>query len=350
MGLFNLFKSKPKQQEELLKDNDKNEISDFFKIDINNIMSYKPEFISSSKNTTGYDVKKYLLNLPQPELSIFNKLEILDVSKENYNLIFKSSIKTMSKGLIEFVNFCVDKFGIDMSGEGKIHAPISYGDQFTRMWNNGIMIDNTEGFSIILHGIKKEPNDIIKEESYIEDNQKQPQPIVYKEKLKFKGIYVEGNADDFVSELEKVGFENKNDNVRSFFIFMTGFFMNKNCSIAIVYTPTERLLAKLLITFEDRDSWETLKNEYFQTKEIFKKKYVEDDSLEDFLPPHYEGDGEEIEAVEDNLCVYKTCLSAENGGIIIEITDNKEVCITYEHKDNFDLYLKEKEQSQLDEI
>lgn len=347
MGLFNLFKSKSNQEET----NKKTEISDFFKININDIMSYSPKFVGSSERSGDkYVVKEYLLDLPCRELGIFDQLEINDVSKDHYNMIFNSHSSTLNNELISFINFCVDKFGVDMSGNGKIYGNPNH---VSMMWPNGISIDNTLGhFTIMLHGIKKNPKDIEIETPYKPTKEIKKESIEQKpkDKLKFKGFYVEGNADEFASNLEKAGLKNKDDNLTSHFIFMDGTFLDRDCTIAVLYTPTERIVAKLIILFEEKYDWFSIKDEYNQIKELFKKKYSEDDSIETFIPPHYEGDGEEIEAIENGQCAYKTYLLAENGSIIIDIADSKQVCVSYEHTNNFKLYLQEKEKCQLDEI
>ena len=82
MGIFN-FLSK------------KNELKDFFKIDIENIFKYNPQFSHSEKTESGNEVQHYNLQLKELELELFYEIEILKVGENEFNLVFKGKNNTI---------------------------------------------------------------------------------------------------------------------------------------------------------------------------------------------------------------------------------------------------------------
>ena len=349
MGLFNLFK--PKQE---AKGNKQTELSDFFHLNINNIMSYNPVFVGTNKSNDGYIARKYELLLPNLELGMFSKLEIVDVSKDNYNMIFESNSNSITPELNQFILFCVKEFGVDINGRGAIdntdYKLISR-NCWMKIWKNGISIDNTEGvISLILHGIKKSEKDL-ESEAKMQEQEKQEEKKKQKSgTLKFKGVDIEGNIDSLIDNMKSLGLTISNFYPDNYFYLMNGTFIGKECSLSILYTPNERLVCKLIVSFDEKSSWNLLKEEYFQLKDLFKKKYIEYTNIETFDEPYFDGCGKELEAINNELFKYSTYFKFDNGVIVIEVSSYGNVDLVYENEGNFKIYQKEQEESQLDEI
>ena len=134
MGIFN-FLSK------------KNELKDFFKIDIENIFKYNPQFSHSEKTESGNEVQHYNLQLKELELELFYEIEILKVGENEFNLVFKGKNNTITKDLKALVNFCYKKYGSDSMGNGIIvdsDLADAKNHLFLRLWGE-VMISNHYG-------------------------------------------------------------------------------------------------------------------------------------------------------------------------------------------------------------
>lgn len=155
MGFWNLFKCKSSQEEK-----PKNDISDFFKIDINNIFQYNPEYKYSETSVTGNEVKHYNLRLMKLEMGIFYEIEILEVGENELNLVFKGRNNSLTEDLKSFIEFCASKFGLDNMGYGSIEESDYTNIQmntFSRMWKH-VWIDNISQdyrISMTIFGINK---------------------------------------------------------------------------------------------------------------------------------------------------------------------------------------------------
>lgn len=103
--------------------------------------------------------------------------------------------------------------------------------------------------------------------------------------------------------------------------------------------------------FFAQKTWDELKKEYFDTKDIFTKKYGTPFSeLECFEYPYHEGDRNELQALKDGKCKYYSFYKAKNGGIAVEISKFNSVSITYGNNTNLDKGKKEYEECLLNEI
>lgn len=133
MGLFDIFKNKSEKEKQK-----KNNISDFFHIDINNIFQYNPTYSHSENNVLGREIKHYKLRLKELELGIFYELNIIEVGENQLNVSFVGRSNILTNELKELVIFCADCYGLDNSGYGKIESK-DYSDVernlFSRMWN-----------------------------------------------------------------------------------------------------------------------------------------------------------------------------------------------------------------------
>lgn len=122
------------------------EIEDFFKIDINNLFKYNPDFRSSEKNSVGEDVKYYTLRLKELELSVFYELKIIEVGENEINVRFIGNSNKITSDLKSFIDFCAVKYGLDNLGHGKVEQKDYFSAErnvFSRMWNK-VRISNMD--------------------------------------------------------------------------------------------------------------------------------------------------------------------------------------------------------------
>lgn len=143
MGFLELFKSKTHSNNIV---SDLKNIEDFFNIDIHRLFDLSPRFEYSNKNKEGITVSHYSLKINPSQLSIFNQIEIISwKGKSTVNLVFQSESNTVSNELKSFIDFCVEKYGLDNLQRGSIvekdYAHLGIGT-FSRMWGNNVWISN----------------------------------------------------------------------------------------------------------------------------------------------------------------------------------------------------------------
>jgi hypothetical protein len=123
----------------------KDDISDFFDVDICNIFKHEPEPADSKGAAGGEPVSKYVLGLTKPELSVFNRVDIFLHAGGSYDLHFTGNSETISDDLIAFVNYCAGKLGPDFM-QKKAFSENDARDMwlgvFSRIWNGRMRIEN----------------------------------------------------------------------------------------------------------------------------------------------------------------------------------------------------------------
>jgi hypothetical protein len=125
---------------------EKEDIADFFIINIYDIFKYDPKPVRKDKGANGRPVEIFEATLPEPELSTFFKVEILQYENKQYDLVFISKTNEIRDDLKEFIDFSCKAFGPDFMQKGSFHAndlrDAALG-VFSRIWYNKVRIDNT---------------------------------------------------------------------------------------------------------------------------------------------------------------------------------------------------------------
>lgn len=166
------------------------------------------------------------------------------------------------------------------------------------------------------------------------------------EHLKFKNIPIDGNIDDFASELIKQGFSKSEEESIKNIIILNGEFINKkNCEIYIIGTKKSYLTWRINIILPKEISWISLKESYFEIKKQYQSKYGSGESFEYFSEPYFEGDGYELQALRKEKCTYSSYWKLESGIISLKIStsDSNSISIAYQDTQNSDIMRKEKE-------
>jgi hypothetical protein len=125
--------------------NNKDDVSSFFSININNIFKHKPELTGSHEYAKDRRAEVFLLKLNHLELATFHKVYIIQYEDSHYDLAFRSAISGVKPEVQEFMAFCASKYGPDFMGKGDfMEADISDLNlgAFSRLWMNKIRIDN----------------------------------------------------------------------------------------------------------------------------------------------------------------------------------------------------------------
>lgn len=163
------------------------------------------------------------------------------------------------------------------------------------------------------------------------------------EHLKFKGIEITGNIDNFANSLVKQGYTIKSRNDADIRI-LSGKFANQNCNIILLGTPNTKTVWKVVVLFdEEYTSWYSLKSDYKNIKSSFVAKYGNpSNDYHFFMTPYEEGDGYEMTAVKVDKCRYCAFFDVKNGCISVEIYENCSIRASYEDESGSQIFSKEK--------
>lgn len=164
------------------------------------------------------------------------------------------------------------------------------------------------------------------------------------EYLEFQGVPINGHIDDFVFEMELLGYEEQARSEKTNGVLMTGKFTGKDVYLLIYHTPKTKTVWSVWTCFERVENWDDLKASYFEYKAeyIKKTKWNEIKFQEDFLEPYEEGDGNEMQAVREKKSNYWTHLDGSNGGISIAISTDCAITLIYTDYANYTLNNAEK--------
>lgn len=167
--------------------------------------------------------------------------------------------------------------------------------------------------------------------------------------LKFMGVPITGTLTEFVAKMEKKGW--KSDYNNDYAIVMKGTFANEEAELYIISSRTTHTVWKVAVLLNNEyTSWYSLKEDYNSWKALYSEKYGEPRSYEFFKRPYYEGDGYELQAVELGKCSYISFYDVPLGGMIVEISDDKKIQLSYEDKLNSDLQGQERKKNAMEDI
>lgn len=160
----------------------------------------------------------------------------------------------------------------------------------------------------------------------------------------FLGIKVDGNIDSVVKKFNSKGFKLKKDiEIRADKVIIEGNIGATNADITIFATPKSLKVWKFIVTLPKENSWISIILTYHKYLQILKDKYGKpSDNFEMFISPFKLGDGNEMEAIRSKNCMYSSYWIDK--GVIIEISKNESVEISYENTINSNLMKKEKKE------
>ena len=140
--------------------------------------------------------------------------------------------------------------------------------------------------------------------------------------IKFKETPITGHITDMVKKLQDLGYTLEEQ--ENYVAIMSGNFANENCEIVLYASPKTKTMHSVIVNFSEQTSWYSLKAKYRKLKEQLTSKYNHTPkSTEYFADPYYEGDGYEMQALENEKCFYFSTFNFYNGKIGIYIVGNK---------------------------
>jgi hypothetical protein len=161
----------------------------------------------------------------------------------------------------------------------------------------------------------------------------------------FNGVKIDGNVQTVINQFKEKGFilntpTGALDNIKT----MKGMLSGQLVELVIISTPKTKLAAKIVVYLPELKSWNSLISSYNKYLELLTQKYGNpSQTIENWIKPYYEGDGYEIQALENEKAIYRTFWNRINNlNILLEISKYKEIHIAYENDKNMDLAMAEK--------
>ena len=146
----------------------------------------------------------------------------------------------------------------------------------------------------------------------------------------FLGIKVDGKLDSVIAKFKLKGFTLKLTESKKDSAIMEGMAGNSRVEIFISATPITFKVWRISILMPKDDSWNSLKSSYDKYLGILKQKYGEPSkSFDFFIAPFKRGDGNEMQGVRSEKCVYSSFWSKV--ALTVEISQNDQVRIAYEN-------------------
>jgi hypothetical protein len=177
-------------------------------------------------------------------------------------------------------------------------------------------------------------NDSIKEISAFNDNQNSTH-------LTFREIPIDGSIKNFAKQLEKQKF--KIVDITDVDAVLTGRFAGG--PVQLLVQGSKETVGFVRVIFAERTNWFEIKTKYDYVKKSLIEKYGEPErSIEQFSKPYSDGSGDELKALKEGKCQFRTdfVTSSKNGILTLAINSDLSVTLLYVDTEN---YRKLKEQA-----
>lgn len=166
--------------------------------------------------------------------------------------------------------------------------------------------------------------------------------------IEFKNTPISGTLTEMIKKMQALGYNL--EEAADYVAIMEGKFANENCEIVLYASPKTKTMHSVIVNFSEQTSWYSLKAKYRKLKEQLTSKYNHTPkSTEYFADPYYEGDGYEMQALENEKCFYFSTFNFYNGKIGIYIVGNK-VQLLYQDSKGKSINQKEENESAFDDL
>lgn len=138
--------------------------------------------------------------------------------------------------------------------------------------------------------------------------------------LIFKGIPIDGTLSDYVTKLQKSGFQLLNKE-NGFALLKGDFASYIDCKIGVVTLKNNDLVNKVVVIFPERKTWSKLYTNYFSLKQLLIEKYGNPsqniEKFESYSEP--KDDQDKMYQVQFDKCKYYSIFTTEKGDIELSI-------------------------------
>ncbi|OYU54423.1 MAG: hypothetical protein CFE25_14000 [Chitinophagaceae bacterium BSSC1] len=140
--------------------------------------------------------------------------------------------------------------------------------------------------------------------------------------LTFKGVPIDGKLADFVSKMKEAGFNFK-ETKEGLSILEGDFASYINCKIGVSTLSQKDLVNKIVVMFQNRETWYSLSSNYFDLKTLLTEKYGKPiENVENFQTYTPDDDGYKMTQVHLGTCKYYSYFKTSKGNIQLSIEYN----------------------------
>lgn len=159
----------------------------------------------------------------------------------------------------------------------------------------------------------------------------------------FDGVNISGNLSTVVAKYKEKGYkfvESDGDAA-----FLTGKVGTKPIELYIFSSPKSRVVYRVQIFFSKKNVWDDLTAEFDYMLDVLEEKYGQKSTeYKKFDKPYYEGDGYEMTALGADKVTWKAFwLNKVNTSVMLEISSYKQVSVTIENQNNYEIYKRERQ-------
>lgn len=145
--------------------------------------------------------------------------------------------------------------------------------------------------------------------------------------LCFRNVEICGELDNVIAQLENLGY--KTVDLGQEGALLSGTFAGEqNCQILVSFSEFINEVESITVMLPEVFTWWSLKANYDKFKEKLTSKYGRAESIEQFYDPYYEGDGDELLALDCQKAIFTSRFNVDKGYIRISIAP-KRVFISY---------------------
>ena len=160
--------------------------------------------------------------------------------------------------------------------------------------------------------------------------------------ITFKGVPLNGSIEKVRAKIMNAGFDNDGES-------LTGQFAGLKVKIYVGGNEELNHVYSVIVVSEQERSWESLKSKYLNVRELYMRKYGNPTTdSRTFCDPYYEGDGDELEATENQKCLYSSKFTVPGGEVSIFII-NRSVMFNFEDAINKKLVGEDEEYEEADD-
>jgi hypothetical protein len=147
----------------------------------------------------------------------------------------------------------------------------------------------------------------------------------------FYGVNISGALPTAIEKFKQKGFVLKTS--MDMGVIMRGRIVNQDVQLFIFVTPKTKTVYKMVIYFDELNSFDGLYTQYVKMVRTISEKYGEPDYVEEkFITPYELGDGYELTAIAVEKCLYSTTwLYKNNLNVQVQISKYKQLKVTYEN-------------------
>jgi hypothetical protein len=153
--------------------------------------------------------------------------------------------------------------------------------------------------------------------------------------VSFMGIRVAGNLNDFLPKMVEKGFKVSDDGTANMSV-LKGSFLGEDAQILVLSTEGTEQVYGVIVLLGQNNNWNAMKSNFNTLKKSLSEEYGKPKVNDHYFAKPFDDVQDEMQKVELGMCDY--ICSWNNPNVVLEITKNARIIITYENEASFNQY------------